>query len=554
MLAGRPLRPRKGRFLTIDMDSRHLWLALAEHVRGKTRFHRMAMEPLGEDVALDDPASVGRAIRAAMRKHKLYAVGAVMSLRRAQVVLKPMVLPRPDSAFELASMVKMQLGKDLSLEPNETIIDYAIESFAEETSEDDEPGGLEVLAAAVRVPIVDFCRAVARETGLRLFRVGLRPYADMFAAIHAKLPEPPSHFAVVHVTADETEVGVVDGDSLAFSRSSVTRLFQRSPEHSPNELMPPPPAPVDAAVIEVARSLQSFQAVQRDRTRTIQSILVAGGTGFEEELAEKVSRRLGVPCVVFEPSGSVQIRRSPEGGSIGGFISCMGLALGEQDTRRQLLNFAAPKNPRPPLNMKLYRRVAVTAAAVIGLASGVTMGISNRVALNEELAGLRQQIAEQREPLRQAAREVRRAEALAAWEQSGEPWLGHLAKMSSAFPTAELAYINSFTSQSAGRMTFQLSARDSNVADQVVENLRGLGYLVEVGRTSQPDQEGYSHVIDLTVTPQRHDFQALADLSIEARRDNDLFQPGREREAEAALTAPRQAVRDGTAPQRRGGR
>ncbi|MCC5828009.1 MAG: pilus assembly protein PilM [Phycisphaeraceae bacterium] len=547
-LAGGKAKTRKGRFLTVDIDSRHLYLALAEHVRGKTRFHRLAMEPLNDETRLDDPVAVGRAIRRAAKRHKMQAKGMVMHLRRAQVVLKPMVLPRPDSAFELAQMVRFQISKDLSLEPGETVIDYAIETHVETEGEGEESGGLEVLAAAVRHSIVEFARAVAQEARLKLFRLGLRPYADMFGALNARMDTTPEALALVHLTADETEVSVFHGDTLAFSRACVTRLHGR-PEKAQGDATQETKATsgaADAAVLEAARSLQSFQAVQRDRSRPIGTILVAGGTGFEAEVADKLTTRLGVPSQVFEPSEQVLIRRKPDE-SLSGFISCIGLAVSERDVYRQPLNFDRPKNPKAPLNIKRVRRIAIGVAAAILLFAGVGYAINERITLTRERDRLTTMVAQQREPVREAARQVRRVESLNRWTESAEPWVGHLALISSAFPDAELAYINSFTTQSNRRVNFQLSSRDSTVADRIEQALRELGYDVVAGRTSQPDQEGYSHVIDMTLTAGDVEKVDLAERTAQPRRENDLFRPGNEREAEEFLSNPRGGARPGAA-------
>jgi Tfp pilus assembly PilM family ATPase len=155
----------------------------------------------------------------------------------------------------------------------------------------------------VPLKVVEYYRQVAAAAKLKLLRLSLRPYANALCALSAGAAADGETVAFIHLTAEESEIDVLTGGALAFSRSAVIRPSHPEPATADAAAAGPAPAAesaVDAAVNEASRSLRSYGSVHRDRR--LERVLVAGGTGHEQAVADALAKRLGVRGEVFDPA------------------------------------------------------------------------------------------------------------------------------------------------------------------------------------------------------------------------------------------------------------
>jgi hypothetical protein len=69
---------------------------------------------------------LGKAVRKALDGARVKPGAVVMGVPRAQVILRTLGLPASDNLGELASMVHLQIGKDLPFRKDDAVIDFRV--------------------------------------------------------------------------------------------------------------------------------------------------------------------------------------------------------------------------------------------------------------------------------------------------------------------------------------------------------------------------------------------------------------------------------------------
>ena len=481
-------------FAAVDFDSRQLRVVLAERAGGRTRVLKLASVAMPEGIDPEAPGEMLAGLLARTLKDLgMGGLGVLMNLPRSQAVLKPLSLPPGTPDSELPGMVLFQVEKELPFHPEEAVVDFTVErqhyDASGETAE--AAAGIDVLVAATRLPVVNRCRELASAAGLRLLRLGLRPYANLRCIDACTLRGAKESLLLVHVTAEETEIDVIVGSSLAFSRSVTVKV------PSPRAAREERDACVASLATEVARSVQSYQAVQRGGR--VDAALVAGGAGLEGPLAEDIARRLGVPCELFDPSGALRLG---DVANASAFISALGLAIAHRDGSGLPFDFLCPKRPGPRRDVRKMAKVGAAAAAGVLLAAGIALGVMSLGAKAEQLAALNGQYAKAHAAgvkLRKAVDRVRRVEQ---WAGEGRDWLSHWAYLSALMPSCTDAYVLSVKTHADGAVSFTVRARESKIITDLGTRLTEAGYKFEPGRLATVnDPYGCTYAADVRVEP-----------------------------------------------------
>jgi len=331
-----PWRSSK-RFCAVDFDSRQVRIVHATQAGAAARLLKLATAQVPPGLDVENAEAVGEFLGRTLDQMGLRGAWVLMNVPRSKAVLKPLTLPPVAHPGELAGMVLYQAEKELTFRPEDTVVDFTSERhYGVEPAGSDEPQGEHVLAAAVRRGVVEHYQRIAKAAGARLLRLGLRPYANMRCLEAYGGQEPGARLALVHLTADETEIDILSGNSLTFSRAAIVEV-PFGGEGAEAELQ----EAVQVIVTEVARSLQSYMTVDRDHR--IDSVLLAGGTGIESRVAAELDKRLAVQCQTFDPSQALGLEEPGAGAS--GFISALGLAVGQAGRAEPPFDFLNPKRP-----------------------------------------------------------------------------------------------------------------------------------------------------------------------------------------------------------------
>ena len=492
--------PRRngGKFVAVDFDSAYLRIVQACRTGKSVRIERLNRTPMPGDLDLDDAEAVGGFIGRTVEEMNLARCGVLMSVPRKRAALKVIALPPGAAPEETALMVRFQAEKDLPFPPEQAVIDFTITGrFDAAGSAPPAPGSAETpavsaLAGAVDADVVEHYRRVAQAAGVRLRRLGLRPYATMQcvdACIHREGDEAA---AVVHVTADETEISVLKSSGapgLAYCRSAVINVLPRGggSEAAPETL--------DAVVQEVTRSLHSYTSTARGGE--VSAVLVAGGTGIERRLVEQLADRLRLRCELFEPSPALGL---PAGGDTSAFAAAIGLAIAHQGEALPF-DFLNPKRPAVKRDVKKIRKVA--AAVGVAILLGIVM-----FARSAYLGGKRAELAEltRTDDLKQINRTVksmaRRVKAVDAWLEGRVRWLDHLTHLGQLAPGCKELYINSFSAGADGKASFRVLGKSRNLIESFKARLAEAGYAPQSGNAGKGDKFGYTHSVEATLTVQ----------------------------------------------------
>jgi Tfp pilus assembly PilM family ATPase len=489
---------KTGRFCALDFDREQLRIVHAEFTGERTRILKLASCAIPEDLDITDAQAVGEFIGRTLGEMRIRGSAVVMNVSRGQAILKPLVLPPVSGAGELANMVLYQAEKELTFRPEEAVVDFTIEShYGMEAPSEDTPQGQHVLVAAVQRPIIDYYEKLAKAAEVRLVKLGLRPYADMrcvqaFAAEHAQ-----GRVAIVHILADETEIDVMDSGGLAFSRSAAVTV--------------PPAARTDVAatreaahavVVEVARSLHSYMGVERGQA--IDAVLLAGGTGIEQQVADDLAKRLAIRCDMLDPSGVLGMEES--GPVTSAFISPLGQAAGHGDSTALPYDFLHPK--RPPVKRDMGKIAAVGALAAVALVvTGVfAAGAIHWYGVESDYAALTAELSRLTEENRRVSALAKRAETINAWVRLGRDWLDQWAYLTSVFPSCTDTYISSLkttmanTANPSASISFTVRAKSNEAINELGKRLEAAGYEFKPGQvTTGQDPYGYVYSTNITV-------------------------------------------------------
>jgi Tfp pilus assembly PilM family ATPase len=534
-----------GTFTAVDFDARRVRVVQLDVGGKKPRVRKMHSEPMPATVSLSDPQAVGALIGKVLKQLRLGAGagGILMNVSRGQAVLKPLNLPHVDSHDELPGMVRYQVEKELPFSGEQAVIDFALENHfdAEKSatsSSDGSDGSMELLVAAVHQKVVAHYLAIAEAAGVKLRRLGLRPYANMCCIEACQVVEPGHKVAVIHIAAEETQIDIFTDQSVAFSRAAAVKVAGARSQACGDPGPPPLPTAeekafeskldsllepesedlrenggksggkrkhaageatdaVEQVVTEVTRSLKSYHAVQRGQG--IRKILVAGDTGIEAQVVERLAQAFDTPCARFSPASGIDLG-GKEGEDASAYISAFGLAIGQGGRDTVPFDFLNPKRPVRRVDPVKRKLMIAGAAASVLLVATIGWTATHILGERAELDALIGEVNDLKTQVRQGGSMVNRVGAVEKWHDGQRHWLEHWTKVSALFPAANEAYITGMRSSSDNHINITLRSRSGEAITAMGERLSEAGYAFSLGRiTTVTDPHGYGYNATLAV-------------------------------------------------------
>lgn len=533
----RERRPRVPTAITaLDLDGSMLRVAQTSVRNSGPVVMRVVAAPLEfpPDADRANPEVTGRAIARALSQLHISPGSVIMGVPRAQVVLRTLLVPVIDDIEELASVVHMQVGRDLPFRTDEAVIDFRVchrapdapapapappaaggpdsgNPKADPTAPGDAPAPaapqLEVLVAVVKRDVVEFHRQAAEVAGLKLTALGFLPYANARSVQACRVADGNEPFALVSLRPDEVGIDVIADETLRYSRGATVRLSSPAGNAGVGAADAPvtPPEPArndsfpDLATLEVVRSLHSYGGMEPGRP--ISKIVVSGATGHEASVVEALSKRLGKPCTPLDPASALNLRPEARDHAAGS-IAAIGLTLGLADSRGLPFDFLSPKRPKVHRDM---RRIwilsgaagfAVLTVAVLALRSQLVARKTKL--LNDANAELAE--AEKKRPTYR--RMILQAGAIDDWLKGGRDWLDHYAYLTAILPPSEDVYVTSFTVSAQGSIRLAVQAQSGEILAKLDQKLRAAGYDVKpLAITPGADRFGYEFRSNVELIP-----------------------------------------------------
>jgi Tfp pilus assembly PilM family ATPase len=475
---------------------------------------------LAEGADRNDPAVMGRAIAKALDELKLRPGAVVMGVPRAQVVLRTLQLPVIPDVRELASMVHLQVGRDLPFRMDEAVVDFKVRRqitptvptaavVPVEKIEALPTPKLEVLVAAVKKEVVEAWRQTAELAGVKLAALGLLPYANARCVEACHVADGDEAFALISLRPDEANIDVIAEQALLFSRGAQIRPGYESQHADPNSAEPPPPPPrneqewaseyVDLVTIEVVRTLHAFTGLEPNSS--VGKVVVSGATGFEAATLQSLAKRVGRPCALLDP-GSALGFADEDRREASGAVAAIGLALGAYDPQGLPFDFLNPKKPavqRDMARIRLLAGVAAAAAAIVFVLALKNYLVTKRTNLAKEWAD-KVAAAEKFRPIYRKV--IAQGATVDDWQKGKRNWLDHFAYLTAVLPASEEIYITSLAITGQGTIRMAVQAQSGEVLAQLDKKLRAAGYDVKpFSITPGADRLGYEFrsTVELTV-------------------------------------------------------
>jgi len=515
--------------VAVDWDTRTLRIVHAVLGKRGVKIDRLLSAPNPPDLDLANPEQLGRHIRRVLDQEEIHTRHATVDIPRDQAILKTLSLPAllPD---ELAGMVGIQIAKELPFPASEAVIDFAVPPFAASAPTSD------VLVAAVRREVVQQYETTFEVAGLKLDRVGLRPYANTVAVCELLKHALPERVMFIDVRPSLTEIDVIHNGSLTFSRAasvmvppdarghgerprfSIVREGGPSETHVPIDLDAVEPhtlgsteGMIQSLVVEVTRSIEAYRA--SDAGATIDHAVIAGDLGVEETLAEAIQKRLGITTELYNPAASFGWEPD-EGAGASAFASTLGLVVGHSYDRAIHFDFLHPKKRVSQTQERLKKAPLVAAVALLFVAAGGIAFAQFTAPDRRTLAKIESLIQELEDRRADNKKFLDVMERIRGFDAEQHVWVDVLYDLFSALPTNEELVINHLEmNQSESRLVLRTRAKNRDTATTAVRRLdefRREGkdrprFKTSIGPQSEKKGEKYAYVQDLRITVLRDD-------------------------------------------------
>lgn len=495
------------RVVSLDWDWRSLRIAHAQ-VRGShVRVLSLVTRQLDPGLAFGDHEGLGQFISKVLREEGISTRRAIVDVPRDQAVLNTLDLPESKDE-DLAGMVHFQIVRELPFAIDEAVVDFAAEPPRGEYHQQ------RVLVAAVRRDVLDSYRRVFEHAGLKLERIGLRPYANLVALTHAEPEAAQGRTLFVDVGPALTEIDIVADGRLAFSRAASVNVMGHSAGSAGSEgdgsietegvglesgVDPAgmgPDGAVSNILVEVTRTLEAYRAT--DPGGTMDRILVSGSCGVESEVAAAIGERLGKPARPYHP-GEGALKPLHPSGPLTPFAAVLGLVLAQTDRTGRRFDFLHPKEPQAAQRERAKRKPMIAATIALVVMSGSVWFWKSEVQPQREYLRFLTAEVRKRKPDADAAKKFRKLVGdVVQWEKNEAIWLDEMLYVAEALPDQKEAYLTQFTGKAPGRISLKFNASGNRTPNRIADNLSAMKdqkgkprYVARTGSTREQKDSQY---------------------------------------------------------------
>jgi len=534
-------------FVALDWDDHDVRVVHAAVKKGRSRILRVQSFAIPSDVSPADPAAFGRLLREFLDREQIRTRDALIGLPRDRVTVKRLRGLPPAAPEDLPGVIALQFERELAFPASQAAVDYAA------PVPDGDRGAHSAVVAAVRLDVLDAYRAILKAAGLKLLRAGLRPHANRLA-VNAVL-DAGRHERVLFVDVGSTftEIDVISGGQLTFTRAASVAVPRESEPHArgasrkeppstPDEGLSlrlsgsPPPARGDersaalnALVMEVVRSVEAYRS--EEPGVTINHVVIGGDSGLEERLAEALRERFDMTAELFNPA----VHFGWDGGQgrdACGFAAALGLIEAQTSPSEEHIDFLNPKKVVTKTEQRLRKLPIVAAVAALFLAAAGVLYHQTVTPQKRQLAELGRQIEEAQSNKREMESLSKLVGIVRDLEADQIVWIDELHDILACLPGIDQLVLDDITMQQKDRsITLRVKATAPQVMTELVNRLQefqvpgatGRHYEVKLGATSTAAHGTHpvSGKLDITVvgTRERPDLARANGDAERARND-----------------------------------
>lgn len=436
---------------------------------------------------------------------------------------------------------------------------------------------VEVMVGAVKRELCAYYQTVAEAAGLKLAGLVLRSHGSARLVIRMRPPAPDMAAALIVLRREEITIDLIVGSMLVFSRMAMLRPpaeettapveATTAPVAGSTQTPPaaaevgndasPIPVPDKEPVVpekageplddvsdgesvdlvrpnpeerrdrfltalgtELLRSTASYDGMMW--RRPLRQIHVGGDTGWEDRVAEYLSRKTGLPATVLDPASALESRRTADASSLRGTLAAVGGALYYEEEGGPPLDFLHPKKPpvrRDTRRLKIMGAAVAVLALLFGLVGVRRHLVQQQVLIKKELQA---KVTDAEKKLPVYRRLLAQGGVVRTWMEEGQSWMAHLGLLSGTLPGAEDLYLTSFTTTPQGLIRMSVQARSSDLLVDLDKRLRAAGYDVKpLSITPGNDKHGYPFRTTVELAVPRSMKIDLKEVNVPVRPEDD---------------------------------
>ena len=450
------------RLLALEWDGNEARVALAR-TRGATVLLEHAFSiPLAprEATTKIDAVAVGKQFAEELAKRGWNKGEALVAVGRSAIEMRFLTTP-PAPPEEVPDLVRFQAMRQFTTLGDEWPLDYVTLS----THAD---GGLNVLAAAISIDLVNQMKAICAAANLECKRLVLRPFAA--ASLIKKQAADGRCRMLVDVLSSDADLTVLIGPQVMFPRTA--KLPSGDDEFVSRAL-----------VGEVRRTIIAAQ--NQLGGRRVEQVIVLGDGRHQVALRSLLKQELQIDVEVLDPLSFVELTDEARGDQpvlAGAFAPLMGMLIDQATEQPAAIDFLNPRRrPEPPNHRRLYSWLGGTAAAVAVVLFGLIW--FQLYSLDRKIKHLQGELAEQTS-LAQKGKPIRDEVArLDQFDTADVFWLDELRELSEEFPPADKARVSLLSAASKGdddpaSLIVEGGASESTVIAQIENSLRDERHVV----------------------------------------------------------------------------
>lgn len=449
-----------------EIDGSHLAALSAIVSTDRIILRRWVVAHRPDQVRGDDAAAIGQWVGSEFQKAQLYTGRVILAASRGDVVLKQLLLPAGTSSVttskgaglreqEVASIVKLQMARQLTMQADGTAIDYlspqtsssAISGGTANTgsgntgTQPSASGTLTVMAGAMPADRVTWARGVAASAGLKLSRIGLRCFG--IAALVAEISQRKNGTVLaIAMGSGTTEFVLVEDGQLTFARAvDLERPLDEADWDGYAEKI----------AVEAKRTWMSYRAGMS--AAGAEMVAVMGQGKLAHLVGQACAGSLGCTSIAVGLPGFVQIPEDMPEATQAMLAPLVGL-LTETVLGRKSFDFASP---RQLPDTKAMQRQLVLAGAL----GAIILAGAGYIGADQKLSGLRAQLAETqakekelREELEQHLVRHARVNHFDQWAGANVDFLAHLKRLHEVLPDPTSGVVTDFNARLASLPVF----------------------------------------------------------------------------------------------------
>ncbi|MBL8761176.1 MAG: hypothetical protein JNL50_07730, partial [Phycisphaerae bacterium] len=401
---------------------------------GGVEVRRVAVAEAPEGVSIEDGARCGQWIAGVLREAGFAKSKLVLSVPRADVVLKRLSLPVSEETDEgdLAGAVALQMGRQLAVSAEGALIDYVPMKSGLATPDSSGHPSLSVMAAAIPGDRASWFRGLGSGIGWPVRRIGIRGAGTAAMLTESSIRQGAGVLGVTLGRATAEFVVVEDG-AMTLARSVDVGLPRGDEERE---------GFAERLSVEAKRTWASHRAGSPGLDLGGVTVLGAGETA--RLAGESCGKQLEASWSLTGLPSRVTCEATISPDELTAVAPLAGL-LYEWVLGGPTLDFASPR--RAP-----DRSARVRKAALLGVLGLVVFGGGGVVLSNQRLSALEGEVTQAQGDAAGKAREYEaflvqhaRLSHIETWRASGVQWLPHVSAISERFPPTNESILNALT-------------------------------------------------------------------------------------------------------------